>query len=243
MPGFLYFLPTDKRSATDADLKAAGLGYALNGDRGVTSVHTTSGPGGQSGLVVAINGHDGNSIVPAYRPAQQTWRKGAGGKFHVGMQSDQRPGPAELVRSRIYDGEAVRLLDGNEWIVPRCYGALPDRPSTLPQAIDLDEDGETLIGRPHPRFAKLCDEVFRFWQEWSGTGGEGFKPTTGAEQVQLAADGLAVNYRVGRVETVALLALWGTDEVGLVLRALIDADETEAYYAAQSQKKSTSAGE
>lgn len=231
MSGFLYFLPTEKRAVTADDFKAAGLGHALRDNAGISAVHTLAGPGNAAGVVCCVDG-DG---TPKYDPVTQTWRKGPNGAYHVGFANDARPAPEDLVRERVYDGAAVRLLDGNQWIIPRCFAVLDDRPPTLPRVLDFDEDGETLLSRVHPRYADLCERAFELWMEWSAQ-----RPLKSTNQwrVRLAADALGVNYRLGPIEAVALLNLLATDEVGLILRAVIDADAVEEFAKAQSQKKS-----
>lgn len=234
MPGFLYFLPTPKRIATAEDLVAAGLSHALNGP-GVEGCHTFAGPSKAEGVVVVIPG-DGHTA--SYKPDEQTWRKGPGGKYWVGYLNGAKPGPDDLLRPSACAGTPVRLLDGNDWVVPRCQGLLEGRGPTLPRILDLAEDAQTTITRVHPRYARLCEDAFEWWMEWSKQK-SGKERLSTEQKVQLAVDALAANYRVGKVEVIALLSLWGTDEFGLVLRALIDADEIEAWHAAQGGEKKT----
>jgi hypothetical protein len=235
MSGFLYFLPTAKQCVDASDLRALGLEHALRVDAGITCNRTESGPGNLAGLTIVI---DGDDMQAGFYEGKQTWRKARGGKFFVGIQNDRRPGPDDLARERLYEGTPVRLLDGNDWIVPRCFGILEDRPSTLPRALDLDDEGESVITAVHPRFEKLCHGAFDFWMEWSN---QAPQKLTAEQRIQLALDALAANYRIGRVEAIGLLKLLDTDSFAKVLRAMIDADEIEQYAQAQLQKKSTSA--
>ncbi len=232
--GFLYFLPSpNARAVTPQEMIAAGLGYALGETNHVAARHTTAGPGGP-GHIISCD----EKLEPIYKASEQTWRPGKAGKFHVGYITAQKPGPADLAREKVYDGQKVRLLDGNDWVVPRCFAILENRSPTLPRQLDLAADGETVVTRIHPRFEKLCDDAFTWWQIWSG---QSKTEMSGSAMIDLAIDALAVNYRLGKLEALALLQLFSTDEHGLVLRAIIDADEVEAYIAASKQKKSTSA--
>lgn len=234
MPAFLYFLPTDQRAASAALLKSVGLEYSLATNESVGSRFTTSGLDGKAGLVVA---HDADGMDAAYQPEKQIWRKGKGGKFYVGRTKDVPIGPENLKRERLYEGTAVHLLDGNDWIVPRCFGMLEDRPTTLPHVLDLDDESDRLVAKIHPRFADLCKGAFDYWMEWTG---QTENRSEYESLVKLAVDALAVNYRLSRIEAVGCLSLLGTDETRLILRAMIDADEIEAYAKAQaSEKKST----
>ncbi len=267
---FHYFLPTPKKALLAEDLVAAGLAHALDDRRSVNCLHTFSGPGDSPGVVCTVD----DKLHPAYKPAEQTWRKGPGGKYWVGMAKGAKtwgvaggdvgsksptdsplPTPHSqpatphsppatpnslLARSRQYPGQPVTLLDGNEWLVPRCHGILEDRPAMLPRVLDLADDGETAITRVHPRFARLCEDAARFWMQFCGILPDADRLSPD-QLVQLAVDALAVNYRVGKTEVVALLGLFDTDSYGKVLRAAIDADEIEAHFKQQQdgQKKST----
>ncbi len=239
MSGFLYFLPTDMKAASHALMERHGCAHAINGDKGVNSLHTYAGPGGAAGLLVTINGDWPDNYALGHRPDDQIWRKGPStwveGKeltYWVGYEKAHKPTPADLERDRVYQGTAVKLLDGNAWIIPYCHVHVPERPelrSTLPERIDLAEDGETLIARPHPRFAELSAGAFAFWQMYVLM--PDAPKLTGKDQIALAVGGLGVNYRIGKVESIALLGLWSHDEFGLVSRAMIGADELDAWVA------------
>lgn len=233
MPGFLYFIPTDRKAAAAALLKSIGLEYSLAGDQAVSSRYCANGPGSGGGLIVT---HNADDLDSSYKPDAQTWRKGPSGKFFVGRASDAVIGPAHLARAKIYDGTPVRLLDGNDWIVPRCFGLLENRPTTLPHVFDLDDESDRVMARVDPRFDRLCKGAFDFWMEWSG---QAEAKTTGEQRLQLAIDALAVNYRLSRIEAVGCLSLLGTDQMALILRAMIDADEIEAFAQAQREQKKT----
>src|SRR5438046_277952 len=59
--------------------------------------------------------------------------------------------------------------------------------------------------------------------------------------IQLAVDALAVNYRLGRLEAVGLLSLFGTEELHAVLQVVIDGDgikrQAAATAAAETEAK------
>lgn len=240
MPQFTYFIETGRQACSPGDLRDAGIDYAMWSPSAFSHLLTTSGPEGKGGMLVQCL-PDGASTMVRYEPDKQSWRKGPGvpPKYWVGVDNDAKPGPDDLKRQRVYDGTPVRLLDGNDWIVPRCFGYLEGRDATLPRLLDVADDGETVVTRVHPRYQKLCDDAFRWWKQFTGRlpENEHLKP---AGMVQLALEALAVNYRIGKVEAIALLGLWGTDEFGLILRAMIDADEMEKKYAiddAEAAKK------
>lgn len=233
MAGFLYFIPrTDGRQTLEnADLEAAGLGYATT----AAGVDCQFLPAGRFAPApdlagVLVSPQAPGAPPPRLEPDKQLWRKGPKGRYWVGMAADARPAPADLQRSRVYDGNGVKLLDGHEWIVPRALAVVPGRDMTLPRMLGLADDGETPIYTVHPRFADLCDRTLRWWLDFTGeTEKSGGKPMTNGELIALAIDSLAVNYRVGKVEVLGLLQLWSEDEYGLVARALIDADALMEY--------------
>jgi len=235
MPGLIYFIETDKGTITAAEFARLGLAHALAGPS-LESCQTHDGPGGKKGLIVAPQLPGKASAAPKFRKSTQTWRRGASG-WHVGFDNSARPGPSDLAREKIYTGASVRLRDGNDWIVPRCVAILEDRPPTLPYVFDVGDDGE-ILARIEPRFDALCKSAFDLWLHFSR---QTDRPALdAAQQVRLACEALAVNYRLGTLEAVGLLGLIGTEERTATLRAIIDADEVEAYFKAETEKKSES---
>jgi hypothetical protein len=245
--GFVYFFPRgegQQQKVSAEDFEAAGFAHALTGG-GIECRPTTAGPDGLAGILAVPE--TAGQAKTRFDKAGQVWRKGPTRKVegrdvfaYVGVEKSARPGPADLARLHVYAGNAVRLLDGNEWIVPRCHAFLEDRPPTLPRQLDVAEDGESVVTRIQPAFEQLSHDAFRFWMDWSGQS-PADKGMTSAEQVKLAAAALAVNYRVGVLEVVALLGLWGEIEFGLVLRAMIDADEVETYLQKKRLERTTAA--
>jgi hypothetical protein len=232
MRSILYFIPTTNLVLSPELVRSAGLAYTLDASS-ATAVGLQNGPGGTAGVLVTAAGAAQSDGPPKYDATCQRWVRGPGGRYHVGVRSDDRPGPYELARSRIYGDAPIKLADGNEWIIPRCLGPVKDRPPTLPAMLDLAEDGETILVRDHPDFAKLLERVRRYWDYWIQTPGAA-EPDS-RERVQLAVDLLALNYRVSIVEAVALLSLLSTDDVAAVLRTAVDGDALEAQIKAQSQ--------
>lgn len=229
MASFVYFLPNQNGAATNQVLIEVGLAHAIYG-AGPQSAQCNNGPGGTAGLIVVAD-HPRKADC-MYWPDRQTWRKSPDGKFWVGHMNDARPGPEDLARDMIYMGQRLTFQDGREWIVPRCHGVVPQRPATLPSRLDLSEDGKW-IGTPAEPYAKLADKAFELWQVLIGVA----KNTlSAAGEIDLAAEALAVNYRIGRLE-IAMLGLWTTDDHKRVLRAMIDADEIEAWGKSMLEKK------
>ena len=242
MSGFLYFLPQCSRLAIQSrEAAAAGLGHAVSGE-GIDCRSTSAGPGGAAGLLLSFGG----VVDLRFEPERQSWRRSPGADWWAGLWNDvPPPGPADLKRPRQYEGETVTMRDGRDWVVPRCYAALPGRPSSLPKMLDLSEQG-TWIGRVAPEYEKLSADAYRVWESFLGCDAESDQGLTGEDEVRIAAAALAVNYRLSPLE-IAMLGLWSTDEVARVLRSMIDADlllaELKVRSEAEAKKNgSTAAG-
>lgn len=234
---FVYFIPNSaKRVLNAADLRALGLAYALEGDS-VVSREIDVGPQNLPGVLAMSS--TSPTAMPHCTPQRQRWRKGPGGKYWVGMDVDAPPGPGELVRARSYSGTAVHLRDGNDWMIPRCVALLEGSSVSLPYVLDLADDGEQVTAAIAPQYQTLCVKAFNFWRQWSlQLDAKDPKYMNYGSMVRLACEALAVNYRLSTLEAVGMLTLIGTDELDLILRAIIEADEIEAYLRAMEQKKS-----
>lgn len=232
---FLYFIPNKNGAAGDADLRRLGLDYVV-GATGPESVMVQAGPGGLSGQL----------LVPPWTPEvpakfvadRQIWRKRADGAVWIGLQKDHGPAPQVLQRAQLHVGQTVRLADGNDWAIPRAVAFLEDRPMTLPAVIDLD-DNDRPTARVHPRYQQFCEQAYAFFEHWSGRG-EQLKQD---QLLEIAVAALNVNYRIGRIEAVALLKLLDSESLSRLLRAVIDADALEQHVrASATSKKATPAG-
>lgn len=245
MRSLFYFIPfasIDNRQMADrADLVRLGLEHAL-WPQGHRCVPVQSGPDGGGGLLITDNAMRASDCACTFDPAREHWRGGPGRQWFAGTFQDpsQRPGPADLSRPEQYEGQAIRLLDGHEWIVPRCVAVLAERTPSLPDLVDVADDGRTVIHRVHPRFESISRRAFDFWRFY--TSAQGAAAPTVQEATELAVDALAVNYRVTLVEALGLLKLVGETERNLILRAMIDADEVEAWAASQQAARMEPAG-
>ncbi len=214
----IYFLPGfTKQALQPEEARKIGIGHAVEDGSGLSCVQTKKGPDGKSGLLAAPAGYKGKLRHDA---KDQTWRKAPGGAYWVGRANDQAIGPTELARKERFDGELVELADGNKWLIPRLVGFLEGRPSSLPRRFDLDDDGEPLV-RIHEKYQDIADRAWTLWL--TATGQLGDQPElTYKEELQLATDALALNYRISHIEAVGLLRLLDTRSLTKVLRSLID---------------------
>lgn len=232
MSTFLYFIPKliSQGILNLKELAEAGVTWIDPKDR-FQSNFTTSGPGGQGGAVVSMAIDNHTPGAPAvYDPKAQTWRKDPSGKFWVGILNDQKPTPATLKRAKQVTGSAVKLLDGNDWIVPRCVAGTVRGMAgpSLPSRLDLDDAGK-IVGKPLPEYEAMAAGCFEFFQlylnEIEYPKAEQDRQAVFERQIDLAIQLLGINYRIGsRVEVIALLGLFSSDQWRLPLRAAIEAD-------------------
>jgi hypothetical protein len=227
-PDLLYFVPTDAASFPRSRFAELGIAYAAP-DAGEPDVRQASpGPGGAGGLVISAGG--GRVL---YKEPEQVWRKGPDGKWWVGHWKTARPGPEQLARPRICDGTPVKLRDGNEWIVPRCFCRLPNRIESLPKVLDVGDDGVTPLARVADSHHAIWAEAYAWWQVMTGQMPADAFPMQ--RRFAFAAAALGVNYRVGLVEAFGLLELFSDEDLEAVLNATIDLDELLAWYQTQEQ--------
>jgi hypothetical protein len=245
---FLYFIPGAGPTIDHAGLVAAGLGYAFDPDtprlaRGVVG----AGPDGASAGLIICAATDLGGVE--YRPDRQTWRNVPGTAAWVGLNTDARPGPADLARAGLLAGHPVRLGDGRVWQAPTARGyeerggelALCGK---LPWRTRVDDAGKW-VSELAERYRPLWDTACAFWDAFTA---EQIAPAADAEEDgrrrfefaesnDAALLALAVNYRLGKAE-VDLLGLFNQQTVTAVLLALVDWPTLRAFAA----KKAAPAG-
>lgn len=228
---FLYYLAGSKKQAlTIEEARAAGLGHAFDdAGGGPRAAPTRKGPDGKAGLLVATPAATGKVL---FDPAAQAWRRVPGSDLWVGLPNGATVRPEQLARRERFDGQPVELADGQAWLIPRLVGVLEHRPSSVPRRFDLDEAGEPVV-TVHERYRDLVERAWPHWLEFVGELGEQPAPTV-KDSLDLAADALALNYRLSRFEAIAVLRLFDTAALTRVRRALIDADAIEADLAARA---------
>jgi len=180
----------------------------------IESRQTTRGPSGGGGVIVGVS-----SERLGFDPTAQTWRKLPGGKFWFGWWNDAPPGPEDLQRTEQLTGHLVKLRDGCKWLVPlaRAWSDSGYSPK-IPAALDFDESGQLCRGAVELRYRDL-EEAAKQFSEFFFEGGS----TTYEALIGWACTALAVNYRLGRHEALAL-GLFDDQFIAAqdVLRAVID---------------------
>jgi hypothetical protein len=233
MAGLLYYLPGLDRSIKVEQAREAGLGYAF--ERQITAnTYHGKGPFPEQGVTFA----DSATVqkVGCY-PDQQTWRQAPGQQFWIGYYNDQRPGPADLARTRQLDGHLVRLADGNDWLIPvaRGWNDADDESAgwyyAVPRLTDLDAEGNWAPGDVVPAYRRLWDLATGWWdtrERAAEAAEEGEERTTvdfaidtfgGANDA--AAFALGTNYRLSKFE-IAALGLFDTQSAQAILDCVVD---------------------
>ena len=215
MGAFFYFFP-DKGAAPVSAFKDAGLGYLF--DSSGTSAASASmdpGPNGQRGAVAvggsppkpgALSGVDGAEWLDC-------------GDFWVGVDRNNPPTPKDLERAELVDGHAIRLADGNLWMIPvaRHYdGATP-----LPRAVRWNRAQGFHPGDVIKAHRELFAGAEKAWDAllcaMSGDESE-FSIDTEFDLLSLT---LGTNYRVGPAE-IGLLEIVTTVNRSEIVKALVD---------------------
>ena len=142
----------------------------------------------------------------------------AAGRYWVGFVVDAPPGPSELARRTICDGEAILLADGRSWTVPIAR--------YLPQRLTRDpKTGQevTAATAQHREFSNRATDLFcyfmsdEFQDEVSQNGR--VRIPNGLEFAALA---LAKNYRVNIdvVDALGLVSEWEAFDIARVASGL-----------------------
>jgi len=239
MAGFLYYVSGGHSGMTLVDLARAGLGHAF--ERPPAKTEVLRGPDGQAGLVVADERTLGREI--RYIPDQQTWRRlvsqlptpNSQLVPWVGLYRGDRPGPEDLARKEQLQGHWVRLADDRDWLCPIARGWAEQDGQlrwyhSLPQVLELDEQGQWRHGPVLARYAPLWDLALQ-WDETLLRGWEERNDAESGEEVvmalkfqgavEAAVRALGVNYRIGPTEA-AMLGILTGPLAGEILNALVD---------------------
>lgn len=210
MARFLYFVRGFSGPSSDALPESHHVRKVLAGAspevRGCTA-----GPDGEAGSVImageSSEGEDGErATVCGFYPHRQTWVDC--GEFWLGWETENQPGPSDLLRPKPVGGEAVELGDGNEWTVPLLGPAWQEMPKYIRRAAG----GCEAVLRDE--FKAVCKES-EYW----------FDVLRAAEDYPLsrffafAVDALACNYRLGQDEAGALKLIGTEAEVNSSLLA------------------------
>jgi hypothetical protein len=131
MAEFLYYLPGARGEALD-ERRRLGLDETLGRDN-VNAGELSPGPDGGPGVLLSRG-------YPDYQPQNQAWTPVAG--VWLGVWAADPPRPEDLLRPEMVlrpggpVGRPLRLLDGNEWLVPVVYPTTSEE-YALPRVLRL----------------------------------------------------------------------------------------------------------
>ena len=222
---FLYFLPGEPKPPDRERIAAAGLEYAFDdlAEMVAGTISGNGGPDGQAGVVIVAKRTDGRV---GYYPDAQTWRKIPGSDAWIGYVTDDRPKPADLLRSKVIDGHEVELGDGHRWLVPIASQATEENGEytgnvcALTVGLTRDTDGRWVRGEVAPKYRSLWNLAEPCWDALV-RGVEGALRDSLPAQGEAAVAVLSGNYRLSDTE-VDLLGLLDDQNVTEILLALVD---------------------
>ncbi len=208
-----------------------GLLPRFTGLGGIVAEHCIcawrEGPAGH-GAAVALT-----SEPALYDPAAQAWQNC--GRYWLGMNRGQAPGPDDLVRMVGIDGYCITLLDGNEWRIPllRRWSRENDAfESNLPKCMRrcVNDAGQAVVGMAIAAEHEALDRVGAvileaFIRE---------TPWSESSLFEMAAALLSENYRIGADE-ISLLGLLDKNLALKILALAIDEPALLRYATAQAE--------
>lgn len=214
---FLYAIENGSM-VTGEMIKASGLSHAFDEDIDITQGSIESG-GPNNGKCVIFSAGQANKC--RYKPAAQSWQKSNNGKFWLGVYNDDRPRPEELAVSVQLAGHWVKLEDGNKWLVPVARQIVGG--SALPKSLVLGANGE-VVEKQLPKYAGFWSRVEKLWNDFLVTNKmekDGKIQLTMAQRMQLAAEALGFNYRIG-IDEINMLSMLTTQNMSKIEAAIID---------------------
>jgi len=239
MTQFVYFVPGDG-GAAPALLAAIGLGHVGPAASG----RIDKGPEAKPGTLVRSTAGGATGRL-AFNDLL-LWRPEPERRWWLGFDEQAPPGPDDLIRaSGTTPGLPVVLGDGREWECPTARDG--DGTCRLPMRIGLDAEGKDTFDVIAARAAlwAMAGEAWEHAMAEAVAAGEGAETPAGgmtiAKAVEIAAECLATNYRVGVTEVKAL-GLLTTRNARDVLAALIDWKAFIEMVAAASAEAPATAG-
>lgn len=158
MPGFLYFIESDRPAFDSAELDRLGLRYAIESSPRAQPLRAGSSPSGAAGFIVA----DSAAVDSCkYQPDKQTWqpRQPADGVW-IGYPKDNPPPLVALARDKQLPGREIPLCDGTRIHVPiaRRWAEHNDKllwSIVLPQTLRRDDEGQWVPKDVSARYRQL----------------------------------------------------------------------------------------
>jgi hypothetical protein len=237
MGHFIYFIPKIK-SVTEKNIDNAGIFEGAK-DLKIEYRQIVKGPDGMDGMAFSFEtkaGDNNRPFIVGYFQEKQTWIKANGGKFWIGYYNDAKPTAESLMRKEQVNGHYVKLLNGQDWLIP--VARLFPEGTILPHSLVLGPDGD-IVKEIIPRYAKYSQIGERVWTEfkrqmnWEDVE-EDHKPFNEQEEWECAIRALSINYLVGQWE-VSALRLLSTNNVQNIFHAIVDIPTMMAVIKSQNE--------
>ena len=220
--------------------------YALNEQGRLTTKEPVTGPDGLIGqLATPCAGIQSLEYMPTYQrwvnlkcetgnvksEQQEAQVSSLKSQVWLGVALNEKPSPGDLLRAEIRTGHQVKLGDGQFWEIPVARLALGG--SGLPRRRVLREDG-TAAWEVESAYTDLSAAAERVWQHMQGQSVN----LKDVDVDDLCGAALAVNYRLGRPEALAL-GLLTDSAITALLEALVDMPTVRAILEAQKKSSAT----
>jgi len=243
----VYYLP-GKGEPTRARLRAVEFPHVDQAS--LPGVRCNKGPDGGVGQVFPLsfaNGHaKAHDATPGYYPNKQTWQKCGG--WYLGWMTDEPPRPVDLQYKAEIAGQAVRLRDGHEWLIPPAVQPF-DGTCLLPRGFGLNADGQPdrVVLPEHAELWELGQRIWgTMWAPADRPEDQSAKPEplNDADCLRAVALALRRNYVMSSWELQAL-ELLADEELIEAVRAIVGYPlylEALKTMEAEQQKKSADPG-
>lgn len=218
MAGFVYYIPNVTRApASYVDLPE-GLRDVLR-KSSLDTREVNIGPDNTKGFAVTAQPINPTRRTRCgYYPKEQKWVDF--GKWWVGWEVADPPGPYDLQREDFLEGYNVKMCDDNEWVAPIVLGKY----STIQMGFKVDDNGDTeyVVANGYEEIVRKTELLKKASDETNE--GENF---TGDyidfDLLKFAVELLNIHYRIGIWEcSVDCLSIIDPVRVYLILYAAVD---------------------
>jgi hypothetical protein len=214
MAGFTYFIVPTDATITPGEIADAGLAYAF--DVEPTQCAVDYSPSGDAGVLLS------QAAWAGFDPALQTWQPmpGKSGVW-IGYEILHPPTSVDLERPAQIDGHVVDLRGDTRWLVPLAR-RFPEGTNLPTHRTGLATIGQ-IVTAPLPEYEAIAGIADRLWTMFYEDAPVDLSP---ADELNLATDVLAVNYRVSGIE-LCIMDVLTTQNAARVLSALVDMPTVE----------------
>jgi len=236
MAGFLYYIPeVDPSQVSPSLLEGRGVTLSLRDlfsnwqpSHNVTVAPIVHGPDGKSGCYVYPIPQTGNlPRTHGYDPETQEWEDCDG--YWLGIDTENRPTPPELIRPTVVSGYEYRLVDDWEWICPVLRR--PNGTPNIPQS--WGENGQEFVEKVLIQWEWAWKLSEKIWNVFIGE-----EDIERPEAWDICCQLLSINYRIGKHEITKLGLVTSNNYVQIFQAAVEGELWSHALEEASDEKKS-----